>query len=377
MAVGLVVSFAALAAVQPAAARWGEAIGLSGSAHSAFSAGNVLKKSLGRALGLADEMMGAVIDGDDEKVRKLSERLDEFPGHLARDASLPLTVVSRVGEMVGNAGERLEGMVASVKRRAERFVGRAGEAAVDARVALTRSRGDADGVSARRIFGPDPLPKVNVSPDGRNRRASDAPSPWYPESPASAKALSGARGTSAERRPTEPASASEWDARPVREPRLITECSTPTPWGGKEGCKSRFRARAQALEARRQNYLDELDALERREEARLEAERREEARLEAERREEARLEAERKARIKEERRREDERTAARNLEFDRIEAEQRRQQWQVITESIRNATDALTGAVANPDGGGKYTPCVEDAAGNWYNPASGASCGQR
>ncbi len=252
-----------------------------------------LKKNLlGRFSDQFSRMGDAFLKDDDQAFLEAVKEHDEAPLHIVRDSSPVFAAASAVGEA---AGETLRGMAASVKRKAGLFVGRAREAAVDARVALT-GIGRKSGGLAREIFDPEPLPEVKVFSRPRPVPASA----WDAKSPVSAAAKASpwdAQGPAAGK--ADPWAKSAWDPDPVpkgkpaspakpssfRERAAAEQRARPNCYGVvSEDCDDNYReALARMTGEVEGSYEEQLTALEARERARL-AEKAERERLEAERR---------------------------------------------------------------------------------------------
>ena len=291
--------------------------------------------TLGRFSDQFRKMGDAFLKGDDQAFMEASKEHEEAPLHIVEDAVPVFAAVSAVREAADKAGEGLKRMVASVKRKAERFVGGAREAAVDARVALTGLGGDGGGL-AREIFDPEPLPEVKAF----SRRQPVPASPWDAKGPltvASASRWDAQRPAAAK---TDPWAKSAWDppsapkgkpaspAKPssFRKWAEAEQRSRPNCYGAvSEDCDGDYReALSRMTGEAKGGHQEQVTALEAKEKARLAAEKAERERLEAERR--ARELAERQ---------EAERRAMELAERRRIEAERERKRARLAAERER------------------------------------------
>ena len=334
------VAFFAVASVFFAAAPCGA--GLLGNAVGAWPAGlaaNSLSKNLvGGLSGALDRALSGALSDDPDEAEAAFDDAKYAVGKTARDMIPGAALLDRVGERLQTA-----------KRRIGDFLG-------SSRAALGPAAAGAD------MLGADPLPKANLraalparppvgtdavaggSPDPWSAAAT--PDPWSAGAPADpwANILAGGAGAPDPWAPAAPA------VPDIAE----DEEDPPAPGGARDARYARAVGGAEA-----KSFDDALADLRRREaEARRAAQRAEAERRRAEREAEARRERERaeaerrKAEARRERerreaeaRREQERIEARNREFDRIEAQNRADNWNMFFEGLGDALNTYNNAL--------------------------------
>ena len=328
------VAFLALASVFFAAAPCGA--GLLGNAVGAWPAGlaaNSLNENLvGGLSGALDRALSGALSDDPDEAEAAFDDAKYAVGKTARDMIPGAALLDLFGERLQTAKRRIGGFLGS------------------ARAALGPAAAGAD------ILGADALPKANLRaalpaqpPGGTDAAAGDSPDPW------SAAATSDPWSAGAPADPwanilADGAGTDPWAPAPPAVPDIAQdEEEPPAPDGTRDARYARAVGGAEA-----KSFDDALEDLRRREaEARRAAQRAEAERRRAEREAEARRERERaeaerrKAEARRERerreaeeRRERERIEARNREFDRIEAQNRADNWNMFFEGLGNALGA-------------------------------------
>ena len=148
----------------PAESDWKPSFGVTAaSAVAVLSVSHILKKTLGDSIELAKQTGNAVTKGDDEEVRRLSGELDNLPGKIIWDASLPRKAISRIANKSRSTAETLKKRLRSAERKIVRLVGKVGRIAADGRIALAPDEDERQWYeSDTGILANEPLPVVNL-----------------------------------------------------------------------------------------------------------------------------------------------------------------------------------------------------------------------
>lgn len=370
-------------------------------------AGKSLKETLAENTGIFGEMVGAFIDGDDEKVSELAGEVAKTPGKLIQRAFPVLEAPQAVAEKLKSA-----------KRKIERFVGGAGETLADARAALAVDRDrQGGGWSDAALLAGEPLPAPPET-------AFTAPKYRYESQAGALAALKGEVSRKPGAAGDKPA-ASSWDfdewvvakqeARPhcygvvdpetlpadcfgaatAEEPAAPPAVSQVRDSSSGDSGDEYAAALAGVLgdgsaTSADDDYLAALSDLETKEAERLqleEEERQRQARLEEDRQRQARLEEEERrerARRAEERRREEDRQLAEQQRLDALEYQRQREYTQQairnVTESLRSYSDqvyrAYGGGGTTAGGGGTTGGRTDTCEFSYCLNGRGPDCGR-
>ena len=128
---------AVLVSSAPADAGWldrARGIGAGAQVYAQVSAFRSVKQNLGTLTGLFGDMVDAVGEGDDGRIGEVWSDIQDVPGKIVRDAFPVLGLVESASAALEGARERLE----AAKARIERLVGKAGDIASLAPLAISR-----------------------------------------------------------------------------------------------------------------------------------------------------------------------------------------------------------------------------------------------
>ena len=160
----------------PADAGWldrARGIGAGVQVYAQVSAFRSVKQNLGTLTDLFGDMLDAVGEGDDERVEEVWSDIRDVPGKIVRDAFPVLGLVESASAALEGARKRL----GTAKARIERLVGKAGDIASLAPLAISREERPFYEWTAS-ILGDEPLPVIAYAEtagiEERSRMASES-----------------------------------------------------------------------------------------------------------------------------------------------------------------------------------------------------------
>ena len=163
---------AVLVSSAPADAGWldrARGIGAGAQAYAQVSAFRSVKQNLGTLTGLFGDMVDAVGEGDDERVGEVWNDIRDVPAKIVRDAFPILGLVESASAALDGAREGL----GAARARIERLVGKAGDIASLAPLAISREERPFYEWTAG-ILDDEPLPEIAYAEVGIERSRIDS-----------------------------------------------------------------------------------------------------------------------------------------------------------------------------------------------------------
>ena len=142
----------------PADAGWldrARGIGTGAQIYAQVSAFRSVKQNLGTLTGLFGDMLDAAVDGDDRRVGEVWSDIRDVPGRIVRDAFPVLGLIENASAALEGTRER----VGAARARVERLVGKAGDIASLASLAISRQERPFYEWTVG-ILGDEPLPAL-------------------------------------------------------------------------------------------------------------------------------------------------------------------------------------------------------------------------